>query len=124
MVAGIPGAIAVLPFVAAYPAIALMCGAGVAAMAGRRWRSAHPVGLVLFGVIGLVLIVLLAATATFMPGDLGTDVRRAISAALIGLLIIGGAIGVMSAIVGGLLTIGTSGNIMKNRRSKRNTLNC
>ena len=76
----------------AYPAIALMCGAGVAAMAGRRWRSASPVGLVLFGVIGLVLIVLLAATATFMPGDLGTDVRRAISAALIGLLIIGGAI--------------------------------
>lgn len=76
----------------AYPAIALMCGAGVAAMAGRRWRSAHPAGLVLFAVIGLVLIVLLAATATFMPGDLGADVRRAVSAGLIGLLIIGGAI--------------------------------
>ncbi len=76
----------------AYPAIALMCGAGIAAMLGRRWRSTHPVGLVLFGVVGIVLIVLLAATATFMPGDLGTDVRRAISAALIGLIIIGGAI--------------------------------
>jgi len=76
----------------AYPAIALMCGAGVAAMLGRRWRSTHPAGLVLFGVIGLVLIILLAATATFMPGDFGTDLRRAISAGLIGLLIIGGAL--------------------------------
>lgn len=76
----------------AYPAIALMCGAGVAAMLGRRWRSTHPAGLVLFGVIGLVLIVLLAATATFMPGDFGTDVRRAISAGLIGVLIVGGAL--------------------------------
>jgi 4-amino-4-deoxy-L-arabinose transferase-like glycosyltransferase len=76
----------------AYPAIALMCGAGMAAMLGRRWRSAHPAGLVLFGVVGLVLIALLAATATFMPGDLGTDVRRAISAGLIGALVIGGAL--------------------------------
>ncbi|MBI3437757.1 MAG: hypothetical protein HY054_03735 [Proteobacteria bacterium] len=76
----------------AYPAIALMCGAGVAAMLGRRWRSTHPAGLVLFGVIGLVLIVLLAAAATFMPGDFGTDVRRAISAGLIGVLIVGGAL--------------------------------
>ncbi|MBS0386825.1 MAG: hypothetical protein JSS00_15915 [Proteobacteria bacterium] len=76
----------------AYPAIALMCGAGVAAMLGRRWRSAHPAGLVLFGVLGLVLIALLGATAMFMPGDFGTDVRRAISAGLVGLLIVGGAI--------------------------------
>jgi 4-amino-4-deoxy-L-arabinose transferase-like glycosyltransferase len=77
---------------AAYPAIALMCGAGMAAMLGRRWRSAHPAGLVLFGVAGLVLVVLIGATATFMPGDFGTDVRRAISAGLIGVLIVAGAI--------------------------------
>src|SRR5262249_51597309 len=76
----------------AYPAIALMCGAGVAAMLGRRWRSAHPAGLVLFGVVGLVLIVLLAATATFMPGDFGADLRRAGSAALIGVVIVGAAV--------------------------------
>lgn len=76
----------------AYPAITLMCGAGVAAMLGRRWRSTHPAGLVLFGVVGLVLIALLAATATFMPGDFGTDVRRAISAGLIGALILGSAL--------------------------------
>jgi 4-amino-4-deoxy-L-arabinose transferase-like glycosyltransferase len=77
---------------AAYPAIALMCGAGLAAMLGRRWRSAHPAGLVLFGVAGLVLVVLIGATATFMPGDFGTDVRRAISAGLIGALIVAGAL--------------------------------
>jgi 4-amino-4-deoxy-L-arabinose transferase-like glycosyltransferase len=76
----------------AYPAIALMCGAGMAAMLGRRWRSAHPAGLVLFGVAGLVLVVLIGATATFMPGDFGTDVRRAISAGLIGALIVAGAL--------------------------------
>jgi 4-amino-4-deoxy-L-arabinose transferase-like glycosyltransferase len=76
----------------AYPAIALMCGAGVAAMLGRRWRSAHPTGLVLFGIVGFVLIILLAATATFMPGDVGADVRRAVSAGLMGVLILGGAL--------------------------------
>jgi 4-amino-4-deoxy-L-arabinose transferase-like glycosyltransferase len=77
---------------AAYPAIALMCGAGMAAMLGRRWRSAHPAGLVLFGVTGLVLVVLIGATATFKPGDFGTDVRRAISAGLVGALIVAGAL--------------------------------
>jgi 4-amino-4-deoxy-L-arabinose transferase-like glycosyltransferase len=77
---------------AAYPPIALMCGAGLAAMLGRRWRSAHPAGLVLFGVAGLVLVVLIGATATFMPGDFGTDMRRAISAGLIGALIVAGAL--------------------------------
>ncbi|MFZ2029115.1 MAG: hypothetical protein WAU68_02315 [Vitreimonas sp.] len=76
---------------AAYPPIALMCGAGMAAMLGRRWRSVHPAGVVLFGVAGLVLVVLIGATATFMPGDFGTDVRRAISAGLIGALIVTGA---------------------------------
>lgn len=64
----------------------------MAAMLGRRWRSAHPAGLVLFGVAGLVLVVLIGATATFMPGDFGTDVRRAISAGLIGALIVAGAL--------------------------------
>src|SRR5690606_12355234 len=36
----------------AYPAIALMCAAGLFAMRGKRWRTAHPAGLVLFGVFG------------------------------------------------------------------------
>lgn len=76
----------------AYPAIALLCGAGLAAMPDARWRTAHPAGLVLFGVSGFVLVGLLAAGATFMPGDLGSDVRRAISAGLIAALIIAAAI--------------------------------
>ncbi|MBX3510120.1 MAG: hypothetical protein KF700_02895 [Hyphomonadaceae bacterium] len=76
----------------AYPALALMCGAGLAAMRGRPWRTAHPAGLVLFGFAGAVVVTITAATATFMPGDFTTDIRRAASAALIGLGIVGAAL--------------------------------
>lgn len=69
----------------AYPAIALLCGAGLTAMLGRKWRTAHPAGVVLFGVAGVVIVALTAMSATFMPGDLAADLRRAISAGLVGL---------------------------------------
>jgi 4-amino-4-deoxy-L-arabinose transferase-like glycosyltransferase len=72
-----------------YPAIALLCGAGLTAMVGRDWRTAHPAGLVLFGVAGAVIVALTAASATFMPGDAATDIRRAVSAALIGVGVLG-----------------------------------
>jgi len=69
----------------AYPAIALLCAAGLAAMHGRQWRTAHPAGVVLFAVAGVVIVALTATGATFMPGDFAADLRRAISAALVGL---------------------------------------
>jgi len=69
----------------AYPAIALLCGAGLSAMLGKQWRTAHPAGVVLFAVAGAVIVALMATAATFMPGDLAADLRRAISTALIGL---------------------------------------
>ncbi|MGQ0531136.1 MAG: ArnT family glycosyltransferase [Caulobacteraceae bacterium] len=65
-----------------YPAIALLCGAGLMEM--RRWRTAHPAGVVMYAVAGTVIAALLALAATFMPGDFGADLRRAISSALIG----------------------------------------
>ena len=68
----------------AYPAIALLCGAGLAAMRGRRWRTAHPAGVVLFAVTGACLVALMATVATLMPGDFAADLRRAISTALVG----------------------------------------
>jgi 4-amino-4-deoxy-L-arabinose transferase-like glycosyltransferase len=68
----------------AYPAIALLCGAGLTAMLGRQWRTAHPAGIVLFAVAGVVIVALTATLATFMPGDFAADLRRAISAALVG----------------------------------------
>lgn len=68
----------------AYPAIALLCGAGLTAMLGRQWRTAHPAGVVLFAVAGLVTVVLTATLATTMPGDFAADLRRAISTALVG----------------------------------------
>jgi 4-amino-4-deoxy-L-arabinose transferase-like glycosyltransferase len=75
----------------AYPAIALLCGAGLVAMRGRQWRTTHPAGIVLFAVAGLVVVALTATAATFMPGDLGTDIRRAISAALVGIGVVAAA---------------------------------
>lgn len=68
-----------------YPAIALLCGAGLAAIDSGRWRTAHPAGVVLYAVYGAVIVALMAATATFLPGDFAADLRRAVSTALIGL---------------------------------------
>jgi 4-amino-4-deoxy-L-arabinose transferase-like glycosyltransferase len=74
-----------------YPAIALLCGAGLYAMRGKRWRTAHPVGLVAFAVTAAALVALLSTTAIFMPGDFAADLRRAISTALISVAIVAGA---------------------------------
>ncbi|MEZ5956718.1 MAG: glycosyltransferase family 39 protein [Hyphomonadaceae bacterium] len=77
----------------AYPAIALMCAAGLFAMRGKRWRTAHPAGLVLFGVFGALIVALMAFVSTFMPGYLAdAGLRRAIATGLIGALTLGGAI--------------------------------
>ena len=65
-----------------YPAIALLCGVGLVEM--QRWRTVHPAGVVMYAVSGLVIAAVLAFSATFMPGDFSTDLRRAISSALIG----------------------------------------
>ncbi|WP_395644704.1 ArnT family glycosyltransferase [Terricaulis sp.] len=75
-----------------YPALAMMCGLGLMATARRRWRASHPAGVVLFAVAGAVIVTAMAVAATFMPGDLGTDIRRAISAGLIGAAVIGAGV--------------------------------
>ncbi len=79
----LPGKLAhyVLP---TYPALALMCGAGLLAMRGRRWRTVHPIGVVFFAVSGAVIVLLMAFSATLMPGDLAADARRAVSTGIIG----------------------------------------
>ncbi|MBY0565523.1 MAG: glycosyltransferase family 39 protein [Hyphomonadaceae bacterium] len=78
----------------AYPAIAMLCAAGLAAMRGRRWRTTHPVGAVLFAVFGLLIVAVMAGVATFIPGDAAADLRRAIATALVGAAI------VIAAVVG------------------------
>src|SRR5690606_18332287 len=83
----------------AYPAIALMCAAGLFAMRGKRWRTAHPAGLVLFGVFGALVVALMAAVSTFMPGYLAdAGVRRAVATALIGA-------GTLAAAIAGLILL-------------------
>ena len=76
----------------AYPAVALLCGAGLAALLGRPWRTAHPVGVALFAVAGAVIVAIMAFGATLMFGDFDADLRRAVSTALIGGLIVGAAV--------------------------------
>lgn len=77
----------------AYPAIALMCAAGLFAMRGKRWRITHPAGLVMFGVFGALIVALMAVVSTFMPGHLAdAGLRRAIAAAVIGATTIAAAI--------------------------------
>jgi 4-amino-4-deoxy-L-arabinose transferase-like glycosyltransferase len=76
----------------AYPALALLCAAGLMAMRGRAWRTMHPIGSVLFAVFGLLIVGLIAYVATFIPGDGGADLRRAIGAGLIGAAIIAAAV--------------------------------
>jgi 4-amino-4-deoxy-L-arabinose transferase-like glycosyltransferase len=75
----------------AYPALALLCGAGLVAMLGRGWRTTHPAGIVLFAVSGTVIVALMATLSTFMPGDFAADLRRAVSTALIGTGVVGAA---------------------------------
>jgi 4-amino-4-deoxy-L-arabinose transferase-like glycosyltransferase len=67
-----------------YPALALLCGVGLGAMRGKRWRTTHPAGLALFAVGGAVIVALTAYGATFIPGDADADLRRAIATAVVG----------------------------------------
>lgn len=79
-----------------YPAIALLCAAGMVAMRGRRWRSTHPFGAVIFGVVGALIVGLSAFVATQMPGNFDADLRRAIATGIIGAIVVIGAIVALS----------------------------
>ena len=77
----------------AYPAVALLCAAGLLAARDRGWRTTHPAGVVMFGVVGAVIVALMAFVATFMPGALAdAGLRRAIATGLIGAATLGAAI--------------------------------
>ncbi|GAM98559.1 4-amino-4-deoxy-L-arabinose transferase and related glycosyltransferases of PMT family [alpha proteobacterium U9-1i] len=67
-----------------FPALALLCGAGLFAASRERWRITHIIGVVLFVLTGAAIAGLCAAGATFMPGDADAAVRRAISTGLVG----------------------------------------
>jgi 4-amino-4-deoxy-L-arabinose transferase-like glycosyltransferase len=83
----------------AYPAIALLCAAGLMAISERRWRTVHPAGLVTFGVAGALVVALTAMVSTYMPGYLAdAGLRRAIATALIGA-------GVLAAAIVGLVLL-------------------
>lgn len=66
-----------------FPALALLCGAGLFAAMRERWKITHIVGIVLFVLTGAAIVTLNAAGATFMPGDADAAIRRAVSAGLV-----------------------------------------
>ncbi len=75
-----------------YPALALLCAAALVTATRERWRTTTLVGITLFALAGAVLVAALAAGATFLPGDTDADLRRAITAGLIGALVLAAAI--------------------------------
>ncbi|OQW56262.1 MAG: hypothetical protein A4S17_05195 [Proteobacteria bacterium HN_bin10] len=78
-----------------YPAIALLCGAGLM-LARARWRTTHPAGVVVFLVAGAVIVGLMATASAFMPGGLAdAGLRRAVATALIGVLTLSAATAVL-----------------------------
>lgn len=68
-----------------YPAIALLGAAGLTLAAQESWRLTRAAGFVLFALAGVGLIALNAYAATFMPGDVNADARRAVQTLFIGL---------------------------------------
>jgi len=66
-----------------FPALALICAAGLFAASRERWKITHIVGIVLFVLTGAAIAGLSAAGATFMPGDADAAIRRAVSAGLV-----------------------------------------
>ena len=74
-----------------YPAIALLCGAGLVTAFDEKWALTRRLGLVLFTLAGAALVALLAYGATFMPGDPESDMRRAATLALVGGVIVAAA---------------------------------
>jgi 4-amino-4-deoxy-L-arabinose transferase-like glycosyltransferase len=74
-----------------FPAIALLCGAGLFVALRERWRMPHVIGLALFVITGALLAGAAATGATFMPGDSGADMRRAISTGLFSASVIAAA---------------------------------
>jgi|CXWL01.1.fsa_nt_gi 4-amino-4-deoxy-L-arabinose transferase-like glycosyltransferase len=72
-----------------YPALALLCGAGLFAAMRERWRGTHLIGMVLFALTAIAIAAIAAVGTTFMPGDADAAMRRAISSGLINAILIG-----------------------------------
>jgi hypothetical protein len=66
----------------AYPAIALMAGAGLAALYRESWTRTRLVGAALMLLAGAVLTGLCGYLATLAPGDHAADLRRATQTAI------------------------------------------
>lgn len=75
-----------------FPALALLCGAAIAATQREHWRITHLIGVILFAIAGAGIVAVIATGATFIPGDSAADMRRAITAGVVGALILGAAI--------------------------------
>ncbi|MDX2237449.1 MAG: glycosyltransferase family 39 protein [Hyphomonadaceae bacterium] len=79
-----------------FPALALVCAAGLIAGAERRWRLTAAASWVWFAAGGAALIAVTAYVSTFMPGDADADRRRAVQIALIGAAVLIASLALMA----------------------------
>ncbi|MGE0046153.1 MAG: ArnT family glycosyltransferase [Hyphomonadaceae bacterium] len=68
----------------AFPALALLAGAGLVAAEARGWRISTAVSLVLFALGAAAMVALNGVGTTFMPGDEEASVRRFFQTIILG----------------------------------------
>ncbi|MFT3729758.1 MAG: glycosyltransferase family 39 protein [Terricaulis sp.] len=71
-----------------YPAIALICGAGVVTALREHWRLTHAIGLAVFALAGAGMITAWSVGAAFSGEDIANATARVLPAALAGVLIL------------------------------------
>jgi hypothetical protein len=78
-----------------YPAIALICGAGVVMALNERWRITHAIGLAVFALAGAGMVAAWSVGAAFASTESGAATASALPAALAGALVLMGAVTVL-----------------------------
>lgn len=71
-----------------YPALALICGAGVIMALKEHWRLTHAIGLAVFALAGAGVITVWSIGAVFTTSDISDAATRALPATLAGALIL------------------------------------
>jgi 4-amino-4-deoxy-L-arabinose transferase-like glycosyltransferase len=77
-----------------YPALALICGAGVVMALNERWRITHALGLAVFALAGAGMVAAWSVGAAFASSE-SAATASALPAALAGALVLMGAVSVL-----------------------------
>ena len=75
-----------------YPAIALICAAGVITALKEHWRITHAIGLAVFALAGAGMVAAWSVAAAFTENDVANATTTVLPAAVVGSLILVGAL--------------------------------